>query len=493
MGLRRLSGLTRAELAAAVVIVAALASVAVPAAMYRRILADEASAVAALHDVADAQARFQAAAYVDVNENGIGEYGFFRELSGAVGPRQTSNGSATGAPLNPPLLAREFRRIDRRGEVTRSGYVFKMFLPGAAEIGVQETRVGAFAVPLDSELCESMWGCYAWPAKHGVTGDRTFFVDQDVEVVSTDAAYSGPGAFRTDDTIHLGNAGAAFAPNGSAFRDQMIDPVAVGTVGRDGNLWQAVAPSADARELVAHGTFIPRNRRGSFEIVSHQAPAATYETLVVDFVGLRPGARYEVTVNVCASTASAIDVVRKADAAGRLSFRFDSRRRAYPAGPAALTDLVGGWIAVRLISDFEYQTFYAGVPEFETAGGATPSVAAVAADEASAIAALREIAAAQTKFQAMKAVDVDQLGVGDFGLLRELTGAVGVRTTANASTVGSKINPPLLSGAFAAFDADSDVSREGYLFRMFLPGAGGFGVPEESAGALGGRRRFDAL
>ena len=66
-------------------------------------------------------------------------------------------------------------------------------------------------------------------------------------------------------------------------------------------------------------------------------------------------------------------------------------------------------------------------------------------------------------------------------MFRELSGAVGVRTAADGSTIGSVLNPPVLSGAFRTVNANAEVSRSGYLFKMFLPGAAGIGVEEDDA------------
>src|SRR5882672_747423 len=87
------------------------------------------------------------------------------------------------------------------------------------------------------------------------------------------------------------------------------------------------------------------------------------------------------------------------------------------------------------------------------------------ANETAAISTLRNVSSSQAQFQASAKCDVDNDGSGEFGLFRELSGAVGVRNVA-------------LSGAFRTFNANSEVSRSGYLFHMCLPGAAGVGVME---------------
>ena len=92
------------------------------------------------------------------------------------------------------------------------------------------------------------------------------------------------------------------------------------------------------------------------------------------------------------------------------------------------------------------------------------------ANETSAISTLRSVSSAQAQFQASAKADVDTDGTGEFGLFREMSGAIGVRTVVQAGTVGSVLNPPVLSGAFRTFNAGNEVSRSGYLFHMILPG-----------------------
>ena len=78
--------------------------------------------------------------------------------------------------------------------------------------------------------------------------------------------------------------------------------------------------------------------------------------------------------------------------------------------------------------------------------------ARLAANETSAIATLRGIATAQAEFQAAARCDLDANGTGEYGLLREMSGAVGVRTSADGSTVGRVLAPAVLSGAFRVFN-----------------------------------------
>ncbi len=198
-----------------------------------RLAANESSAISTLRNIASAQAQFQAAARVDVDGDGSGEFGFFREMTGAYGLRKQADGGAVGPPIDIPVLARVFRHVERDGETSRAGYVFRIFLPGRDGAAVAERPTGAFAEATDTALAETTWCAYAWPATHSVSGNRTFFVNHLGDVVATDSpAYSGPGA------ITAANAGAALRGEGAL--GSIVGDVAVAAPGRDGRRWTRI-------------------------------------------------------------------------------------------------------------------------------------------------------------------------------------------------------------------------------------------------------------
>ncbi len=196
---------------------------------------NESSAIGTLRSLTTAEEQFKQQGIVDQDGDGSGEYGWLGELSG-MDPTRGMEGVAGPKMSTSPFIASILGVKDASGYSQKSGYYYRLFLPGAGA-GPSKAETQAHAgtgSTADADNQEVRWACYAWPAKRGETGNRAFYAGHQGEVYGTAATrtqYSG--------TTIVPKAHAALdtgGPNPENL-DAGIGLLAAGLTSGDGNVW----------------------------------------------------------------------------------------------------------------------------------------------------------------------------------------------------------------------------------------------------------------
>ena len=217
-------GFTMVELLIVVSVIVILATIAVPNYLSSRVVANESSVISTLKQISTAQMMVRNSRFIDVNNDGVGEYGFLGEMSGSNPLR------GTGEYLTPAVLNPSFGYIDASGFGSKHGYVFRLYLPNAAGLGLAETA--STIAQIDPGNASGYYTVLSWPRSYGKSGQRTFFMNQQAEIHATvDSSYSGNGG------APIANAGLVGVPSGVIVTNSIAT---AGEVGVDGNRWKPV-------------------------------------------------------------------------------------------------------------------------------------------------------------------------------------------------------------------------------------------------------------
>jgi hypothetical protein len=219
-----------------VILLVLAAAVFVPRLLAPKVFYSEWSSAATLRNLARVQEEFRKGRFVDVDGDGVGEYGTLREMIGVLGLRTDASASARGDRLEHPLLSPALTPEAGEGFVRLRGYVVRLFLPAPGGGAVQEEGLRApLSGPVDVDASEVRWCAYAWPdsdfARAGGDHIGALFVDAAGEVwraPNEDGRYGGPGrgpAWDAAMPVSPGRGWASPPAQADSYR------------GRDGNLW----------------------------------------------------------------------------------------------------------------------------------------------------------------------------------------------------------------------------------------------------------------
>lgn len=152
------------------------------------------TAVSTLRTLYWGQNLFRQQALVDQNGNGVGEFGFFGEMTGVAPLRGSQERSPAGI-----LRPRFFKLAEGAlaGIAINGPYCYVIYLPGEGGPLIEDAQGKVGENGASAELQESHWIAYAWPLEVGATSDKVYFINQFEEIFESDnlaaaQKYTGP-------------------------------------------------------------------------------------------------------------------------------------------------------------------------------------------------------------------------------------------------------------------------------------------------------------
>lgn len=166
------TGFTLIELMVVIAIIAIIAAIAIPGMLRSRSNANETSAIASMKNIGQGQEQFRNACIVDLNGNGIGEYGYLPELGGH-GNYRTNNAGGTGTSNcnGSSFIDQILGIVNANNESTKSGYLFLVHLPTSIS-----TATSLYPSTVSLAVAEEQFIVYAFPKRLGKSGNRVFAI-----------------------------------------------------------------------------------------------------------------------------------------------------------------------------------------------------------------------------------------------------------------------------------------------------------------------------
>lgn len=218
------AGFTLVELMIVVAIIAILAGVTVPSLMGARARTNETAVIGLLRIVSSGNTTIRSQVSIDTDGNGVGEFGWLGELAGVVPVRTQTE------KIHPTALSQHLGEVNANGMLSRNGYYFMLYLPDSTGNGLAETAANTGSI--DGLMATNFFTFVAWPQTYGQSGQRTFFVNQMGEIITTvDPNYSGFSGVPAPNCALIGMSGNEINSNVIA---------STGQIATDGNRWKII-------------------------------------------------------------------------------------------------------------------------------------------------------------------------------------------------------------------------------------------------------------